>query len=272
MTDSPNTLKGAGRRAAGTTKGKTRTRKVNPFVRVLLWIFPPIYKAYMHFVFLTSKRVFYNCPKFFKQFEKGTGILGAIWHQDVILVPFTFRNYNVVTMVSKSDLGEVMALIVRRMGFIPVRGGSSMAGGEALAEVIDYIRSHEKIIFGITVDGSRGPKYKLKKGIIVVAKESGVPIYPVRAWAKRKVLLPTWDNTLVPLPFNEFAYFIGEPLHVPADATPEVIEAKRQEVEESLMRLTRRSLEHFRKGQKPPEDPNEVKAVHHWTDMAGRDY
>lgn len=250
---------------------KGKTRKVNPFVKAIVWIFPPLYKAYMHFVFLTSKRVFYNYNSILKRLDEGDSILGAIWHQDVILGPFTFRNYDVGTMVSKSDQGELMAWIARRIGFIPVRGGSSMGGSEALAEVIDYIRSHEKIFFGLTVDGSRGPQYKVKKGIIVIAKESGVPIYPIRAWAKRKVLLSTWDRTLVPTPFNEFVFFFGEPIYVPPDATQEVVEAKRQELEDGLMKLVKRSGEHFVKGKAPKEYPNESKAVHYWTDMAGRE-
>lgn len=250
---------------------KGKTRKVNPFVRAIVWIFPPIYKAYMHFVFLTSKRVFYNYDSILKRFQDDVAILGAIWHQDVLLVPFAFRNYEVVTMVSKSDQGEIMALVVRRMGFVPVRGGSSMGGAEALSEVIDYVRTHPKIFFGLTVDGSRGPRYKVKRGIIVIAKESGTPIYPVRTCAKRKILLPTWDRTLIPLPFNEFAFFFGEPVQVPSDATQEDVEAKRQELEDELMKLVERSEKHFTT--KPPkEHPDESKAVHYWTDMAGRDY
>ena len=247
-----------------------RTRKVNPFIRAIIWIFPPIYKLYMHFVFLTSKRVFYNYDSILKRKDDDTSILGSIWHQDVMLVPFTFRNYNVVTMVSRSDQGEIMALIVKRMGFVPVRGGSSMGGTHALAEVIDYVRTHEKIFFGLTIDGSRGPKYKAKRGITVISKESGAPIYPVRACAKRKILLPTWDNTLVPLPFNEFAFFFGEPIKVPSDADQDAVEAKRQELEDEMMRLVKRSDEHFKT--KPPKVyPGESVAVHYWTDMAGVD-
>lgn len=245
-----------------------KTRKVNPIVRAIVWIFPPIYKIYMHFVFLTSKRVFYNYDSILKRKDDNTSILGAAWHQDTLLGPFTFRSHNVVTMVSKSDFGEIMALIARRLGFIPVRGGSSMAGAEALSEAIDYMRTHEKIFFGLTVDGSRGPKYKVKKGIIVIAKESGVPIYPVRCTGKRKILLNTWDNTLVPLPFNEFAFFFGNPISVPPDATMEDIDAKRQELENELIRLVKRSEEHFVKG-KPKEHPNESISVQRWLDMAG---
>ncbi len=247
-----------------------RTRKVNPFVRAIVWVLPAIYKLYMHFVFLTSKRVFYNYDSILKRKDDDISILGAIWHQDVVLVPFTLRNYNVVTMVSRSDQGEIMALIVKRMGFIPVRGGSSMAGTKALSEVIDYIRTHEKIFFGLTIDGSRGPKYKAKRGIVVIAKESGAPIYPIRATAKRKLLLPTWDNTLIPLPFNEFVFFFGEPTTVSPDADQDEVEAKRQELEDKMMRLVKRSEEHF-KTTPPKVYPDESVAVHYWTDMAGVD-
>jgi lysophospholipid acyltransferase (LPLAT)-like uncharacterized protein len=230
---------------------------------------PPIYKLYMHFVFLTSKRVFYNYDSILQRKDDDSSILGAMWHQDILISPFTFRNYDVVTMVSKSDFGEIMALIVRRMGFTPVRGGSSMAGSEALSEVIDYVRTHEKIFFGLTVDGSRGPVYKVKKGIIVIAKESETPIYPVRATAKRKAFMGTWDTTLIPLPFNEFAFFFGKPIHVPKDATMDDVEAKRRELEDELMRLVERSNAHFVKGQPRKEYPGESMSIHKLTDMAG---
>jgi len=218
----------------------------------------------MNFVFLTSKRVFYNFDGMRKLRDTGASILGSIWHQDVILVPFTFRNYNVVTMVSRSDQGAIMAPVAKRLGFTPIRGGSSMGGSEALTEVIDYIRTHDRIFCGLTVDGSRGPNRKVKKGIIVIAKESGAPIYPVKAWAKRKVLLPTWDRTLVPLPFNEFVYFCGDPVRVPADASTATIEAKREELEHNLLKLSERAEAHF--SNSPPKDyPHESKVIHYGT-------
>ncbi len=243
---------------------KKKSRKVNPLVRAVLWILPPIYKAYMTLVFLTSTRTFYSFDSMKKLRDEGASILGAIWHQDVIVVPFTFRSYNVVTMISQSDQGAVMAPIAKRLGFIPIRGGSSMGGSEALAGVIEYVRTHQRIFCGLTVDGSRGPNRKVKKGIIVIAKESGAPIYPAKAWAKRKILLPTWDRTLVPLPFNEFVYFCGAPVSVPRDATLEVVEAKRTELEENLMNLVKRAEDHF-SSDPPKEYPNESKAIHHGT-------
>ena len=247
-----------------------KTRKVNPFVRAILWIFPPIYKLYMHFVLLTSKRYFYNYVTILRDMYDGICILGAIWHQDVMIQPFTFRKFDVVTMVSKSDFGEIMALIVRRMGFTPVRGSSSMAGREALAECIDYVKTHPRIFFGLAVDGSRGPINKAKMGINVIAREAGVPIYPDRSTAKRQFLLKTWDRTMFPLPFNEIAYFMGEPIWVPKGLSREEMEAKRQDLEDELMRLTKRSDEHFADGS-PKAHPDEPLSIHTWTDIAGQD-
>ncbi|MBI5115598.1 lysophospholipid acyltransferase family protein [Candidatus Poribacteria bacterium] len=243
---------------------QTKSRRVHPLVRAILWMLPPVYKAYMGLVFLTSKRTFYNFGAMKKLRDEGASILGAIWHQNVVLVPFTFRSYNVVTMVSHSDQGAVMAPIAKRLGFIPIRGGSSMGGSEALATVIDYVRTHDRIFCGLTVDGSRGPNRKVKKGIIVIAKESGAPIYPVMAWAKRKILLPTWDHTLVPLPFNEFVYFCGTPVTVSREAALEGIEAKRKELEDNLLKLAERAENHFT-SDRPKEYPNDSKAVHYGT-------
>jgi len=239
---------------------KKKTRKVNPFVRVIIWIFPLLYKAYMHFVFLTSKRIFYNFDQLKKLNSEGANILGAAWHQDAVFGPFAFRNVKVMTMVSKSDFGEIMALIIRAIGYIPIRGGSSMGGGDALAEVIEYFRSEGRLFCALAADGSRGPFRIAKKGIIVLAKECGAPIYPVRTGARWKILLRTWDRTIIPLPFNLLVYFCGEPVRVPPDATLEVIEAKRQELEDRLMGLVKRSEEYFTNKQSR-DYPNESKVV-----------
>ena len=223
-----------------------------------------LYKGYMHFVLLTSKRVFYNFDQMKKLNSEGANILGSAWHQDAVFGPFAFRHYNVVTMVSQSDFGEIMAKIIKAIGYIPIRGGSSMGGGDALKGVIEYFRSEGRLFCALAADGSRGPFRKVKKGILVIAKRTGAPIFPVRTGARWKVLLRTWDRTLVPLPFNHLVYFCGEPTYVPADASLDIIEAKRQELEDKLMGLVERSDEYFADKQSR-EHPGESKLVQYGT-------
>ena len=241
-----------------------KTRKVSPFLKVIARIVPLLYKGYMNFVLLTSKRVFYNFDQMKKLNSEGANILGSAWHQDAVFGPFAFRNYNVVTMASKSDFGEIMARMLKAIGYVAIRGGSSMGGGDALAEVTEYFRSKGRLFCALAADGSRGPFRKVKKGILVIAKETGAPIFPVRTEARWRVLLPTWDRTLIPLPFNHLVYFCGKPMYVPADATLDVIEAKRQELEDSLMGLVKRSDEYFADKQSR-EYPGESKLVQYGT-------
>jgi len=243
---------------------KKRRKKPNILLRAILWIFPPLYKGYMHFVFITSRRIFYNFAQLQELDSKGENILGAAWHQDAVFGPFAFRNRNIMTMVSKGDPGEVIAPILKKIGYIPIRGGSSRGGSEALAEVLEYFRTHKRIFCALAADGSRGPFRKLKKGILVVAREAGAPVFPIRTWARWKIILPTWDRTLIPLPFNTLLYFCGKPVYVPPDADTETLEAKKKELEDNLMNLVKRSDEYY-VAKNPKEYRDESKTVQYGT-------
>ena len=246
---------------------KKKTKKLSLFLRAVLWIAPLLYKAYIGFVLLTSRRVFYNFDSIKKLNDEGKNILAVAWHQDYLLGPFTFRNYNIVTMASRGEWGEVMAAFLKRIGYTAVRGSGSKGGKEALAEIIEYFHTNNRIFCAFAADGSKGPRHKLQKGMIIIAKECGTPVYPVKTWAKRKILLSTWDRTLVPLPFNECIYFAGDPVYVPPDATQDVMETKRQELEDNLMKLVERAEEYYESTSPAIERSNESKVVQYGTRM-----
>jgi lysophospholipid acyltransferase (LPLAT)-like uncharacterized protein len=246
---------------------KEKTKRISLFMRALLWIAPVVYRAYIGFVLLTSRRVFYNFDRIKKRNDEGRNILAVAWHQDYLLGPFTFRGYNIVTMASRGEWGEIMAAFLKRIGYTAVRGSGSKGGKEALAEIIEYYHSNDKIFCAFAGDGSKGPPQKLQKGMIVIAKECGTPIFPVKTWAKRKILLSTWDRTLVPLPFNECLYFAGDPVSVPPDATPDVMEAKRQELEDNLMKLVKRAEEYYKNTSSSSRHPTESKVVQYGARM-----
>lgn len=206
-----------------------------------VWSLPPLYSFYLWLVYRTSKEVYSDLPTLWEMSDRGESVIGAVWHQDAILGPFIGRGRDVVTMVSRSDFGDLLSRIMERCNFIPIRGGSSRGGKEALSEIIDYIKSHPGTICGIAVDGSRGPARKAQIGVLLMAKETGAPIYPVRLWAKRKLFAPTWDRTLIPFPFNRLVFVLGEPVRVPPDADRATIENLRSELERRLNELVERS-------------------------------
>jgi lysophospholipid acyltransferase (LPLAT)-like uncharacterized protein len=221
-----------------------RLRDIGKKLAILL--IPPIYNSYMWVVYHTSKKTYIDVPKLWEMTARGENVLGAVWHQDGFISPFCHRGHDILTMVSYSSLGNVLTEIFRKCHFIPVRGGSARGGKEALAEIIEYINTHRGVICGIAVDGSRGPARKVRMGMLWIAQGTGAPIYPTRSWAKRKLFAPTWDKTLIPIPFNHLVFMLGEPMLVPSDADSSMLESLRTELERRLNELVERSERFFR--------------------------
>ena len=86
------------------------------------------------------------------------------------------------------------------------------------------------VIYGLTVDGSRGPAYRMKPGGIAIARQCERPVVLVRTWYRRCLRLRTWDRTAIPLPFNEIAYYFRGP-YAPSKG------ASRDEVGQFLLRM-----------------------------------
>lgn len=214
--------------------------------RILVWIavhtLPYIYLAYIRFVWWTSKLIVNETVIRLEELKKPPHkLVAALWHQDVFAVAWAYRDFQPHTLASVGDAGEIITAILNRCNFTVLRGGSSK-GSKRHREVLPEIIAHfgnATGVFGITVDGSYGPAYRLKRGAIVIAKECHCHVFITRIWYKRKFLLPTWDRTTIPLPFNQIAFLARGPFPVPPNADdPEVFEQFRQLVENELLKIT----------------------------------
>ena len=91
---------------------------------------------------------------------------------------------------------------------------------------------------GLVADAPRGPRFVSKPGIIYLAKRTGIPIIPVIWSADRFWKLQSWDRTIIPKPFSQLvAIFADDYLRVPVEASREVCEAYRQQLDDTLNRL-----------------------------------
>lgn len=156
------------------------------------------------------------------------------WHCCIPYGWWMTRNRNGAIMISLSNFGAVAAAITKRLGCIPVRGGSRFGGKEALDKIVDYVkRGHWALI---VADGPRGPAHVCKHGPILAAQRTGRPLIPVSFSARWKWRLNTWDRTMIPKPFSPLLWMYGEPFYVPKDLDQEGLEDKRQEFEKILMK------------------------------------
>lgn len=169
----------------------------------------------------------------------------ALWHNRLVFGP-TAINYikgnGTALMVSRSFDGDIISATMARFNnIIPVRGGSSKradqdkGGKEALAAMIEYGKKGYDLV--ITPDGPQGPVYKVKPGVVELAKATGYPIFPSGCNCTKYLQAKSWDRTRVPLPYSYFVYKVGPPITVPPDADEEMLEQKRLEVERSLTEL-----------------------------------
>jgi lysophospholipid acyltransferase (LPLAT)-like uncharacterized protein len=167
----------------------------------------------------------------------GRPSVGGTWHRAGIYVLYYFGRLHPMIMISQSKDGEMLAHYAAANGVIPVRGSSSRGGRDALKRMRRHLANGGKACATV-LDGPRGPAHVAKKGMLVLAKQSGAPLIPVIWSANRTITLRnSWDKTLVPLPWSRICLAIGDPIHIPEDSSNEDMERYRQLVEDRLNAL-----------------------------------
>lgn len=166
----------------------------------------------------------------------GTPVLLAFWHGRMLYLVHRYHRQRITALVSRSQDGAFVSQVLQRFGVHVTRGSSSRGGAQALLEIVRKVRSGYHA--ALTPDGPRGPRYVVQPGIVAVAKKTGAAILPVTYSARWKKVFRSWDAFLMPLPFSRVVVIYGEPIYVPAHASPAVFQAKRHEVETSLQRIT----------------------------------
>ena len=163
----------------------------------------------------------------------------AFWHGRVLTATYYFRNRSIVVMISENFDGEWIARIIESFGYGTSRGSTSRGGQRALLQL--KRRMDEGKPAGFAVDGPRGPARQVQPGVVWLAKLTGNPVVPFHMEASSFWSLSSWDRTQIPKPFSTVALAVGQPIEVSADATEATIEARRLEVQESLLALERRA-------------------------------
>tara|TARA_Y100001960_G_scaffold242660_1_gene256653 strand:- start:4322 stop:4864 length:543 start_codon:yes stop_codon:yes gene_type:complete len=145
-------------------------------------------------------------------------------------------------LISHHRDGELLARTVSHFGFDTIRGSSSRGGDGALREMLRSLKAGKCI--GFTPDGPRGPRMQVAEGIISIAKLAGVPIVPACYAISRRKVLASWDRFLVPFPFSRGIYIWGQPILIDRNANPEVTEAARLALEDTLNAITQSADQH----------------------------
>lgn len=150
----------------------------------------------------------------------GRPVLHAIWHQRMVLGILKHPFSGTITMASRSEDGEVIATFLACWGFRATRGSSSKGGGQALAEMVDFLKGTTRWA-ALTPDGPRGPARRCKSGLARLAEETGGAVMPVGSSSSRPRFLGSWDRYLLPMPFSRCVVVFGPPVERVEGESPE---------------------------------------------------
>jgi len=205
--------------------------------------------GYMLFVGVTTrwKRVNQAAIEPFWRPNGGT-LIGCIWHGRFSLIHkmWSFKRGvpKAKMLISQSREGGIVAHTSRTVGAEVIRGSEAKRGSTKPKRGTEAVRDMARHIEGggataMTPDGPRGPRMRVKRGAIVLAKIAGAPLLAV-TWAtsNRIVFGDSWDQFVLPLPFGKGALVWGNPIAPPSpDASDAEEEAVRLALEVEMNRI-----------------------------------
>jgi lysophospholipid acyltransferase (LPLAT)-like uncharacterized protein len=203
--------------------------------RFRAWSVPKLFFACSHLLFRSCRITYVGKEHEDQYLRRGEPICFAGFHQGMMYLPFHFRDRDGVVMVSASRDGDLIAHTMGMFGLRSARGSSRHGGTDALEAMIAEV-SASRCSAGIIVDGPRGPAGIAKRGAILLARATGLPIVPGNWWARPHVAFGSWDRTIVPLPFARMVFAFEPAMHVPHDADDAAVEALRRELTVRLER------------------------------------
>lgn len=120
-------------------------------------------------------------------------------------------------MVSHSKDGNFLSSLLHAMGWDTIRGSSGRGGARALKGGVEALQSGENPRVCLAVDGSRGPIYVPKVGVLSLASQSGAWLVCASACPDRALILRrAWDKTRVPLPWSRITVATSRPIYIPS--------------------------------------------------------
>lgn len=200
---------------------------------------------YLRFVFKTTTFTI-EPPDGYARIDDHLPVILAMWHGQHFMGPFMRRpGDRGKVLISRHRDGEVNAIAAERLGIETIRGSGDTGGRfdrkggvGAFQAMREALRDNYTV--ALTADVPKIARV-VGMGIVMLARESGRPIYPVALATSRRYVLRNWDRTTINLPFGRGAAVCGEPVRVPADADDAVMEACRRQLEDNLNGATERA-------------------------------
>jgi lysophospholipid acyltransferase (LPLAT)-like uncharacterized protein len=177
---------------------------------LLIRILPPLVYLFLLLLRATLRIKHVDRQNLEEARGKAGSVIACFWHGRLLLMPFAVQAVKAKVLISRHRDGEFIARVIRFFGLGTVRGSHRKEGGvSSIREMI--AAANEGWSIAITPDGPKGPRYRVKEGLIELAKISQKPILPVTYGARKKKLSTPGIASFSLFPFQRLSLY-GESL------------------------------------------------------------
>ena len=170
-------------------------------------------------------------------FKDENSYIFCCWHNKLFLGPHLLpRNKVINALQSSHSDGMITSVAFKYLGMKVILGSSFKGGLKAFRKMVKCIKTGESI--AITPDGPRGPKEKVKDGVIKLAQITNAPIIPLVWSTKKYKKIKSWDEFIIPFPFTKGLYIFGEPMYINKKLNKKEFELTKLKIEKEMKRLT----------------------------------
>jgi lysophospholipid acyltransferase (LPLAT)-like uncharacterized protein len=154
--------------------------------RLVLGLAPRLATALIR-VLRRLMRFEYRRPEIVREMAaRGERFILAFWHGQMLMMPYAYPGARISILISEHRDGELIARTMQRLGFAVTRGSTTSGGARALRRLVRLARRGHDV--AITPDGPRGPRHRVQRGVVELARLTGLPIVPVAFGASKKKL------------------------------------------------------------------------------------
>jgi len=143
----------------------------------------------------------------------GRPIVYVLWHSRLLPLIHSRRGEGTALLISRHRDGSYLTALCEGWEYQVVRGSSRRGGAVGLLGLIRHLQQGGEV--GTTPDGPRGPREKVKPGVLAAAQHANALVVamgarPSSAWW----WVHTWDRFCIPRPFATVEVHYSAPIAV----------------------------------------------------------
>jgi len=160
------------------------SKRIKAFLMVN--ILPPLIFLFLNLLRITLRIRQVNNENVIDGWKRGENYIFCFWHGRLLMMPFANSRGKAKVLISRHRDGELIARVMAFFRLGSIRGSFRKGTVSSIREILNNLR--EGCDVAITPDGPKGPRYKVKDGIVELARLTGKSIVPITYGASKKKL------------------------------------------------------------------------------------